>query len=637
MSLHPWIRIVLATQIAASISSQTAWATAVQADAKDRPTFVHSLINPEHAEAIYRQLIELHWTPKTGLFRSFPDSMDSKVSQQASTYEQAAMGLLAIRFGDWPRAQQLFNFLKTTWTSAADQSGPRRGLRGLVNFYNADFGSEGVEKTIHAGPNAWAGLFAARLANATQNPEALQWALDVEYWLANVLPHKDGGIAMGPRDDPYGARWSGIYSTENNLSYYAFLTELLRSQAMEKNQRIAIAQERDRVENWLVNVAYDRSSGRVLRGINPSGRDFTQALDTVTWFISAVGPRRLAARGIDPERLLTLAQRTFEISLGNRSGVDATDQMEADRTYQEGRHRPDQINRPDDNHHRLIWYEGLGQYLLAWSELSDFLKNEGKPERAFIYMQKVHDLTAEFDRAALKQYPRQSAYPYATPGLFFRYGWGAPNESERGPATSLIAGIWRCFVGLGWDPMAGREVGTIEHARVGLPKEMHLAARKPAVLFGTSEDMVQEAWKALNAGDLDQAIAQAQATIQEWSSSALYLQKMKMREQGRLIDYDGSPEERKTVFKYWALNDVASAYFILGQALDLKKEYVKAARAFQQIVNHYFLAQVWDPKGWFWSPVEAISNDYVLRDRAHYGWVIPQAFAEGSRTGKTPY
>ncbi len=102
------------------------------------------------------------------------------------------------------------------------------------------------------------------------------------------------------------------------------------------------------------------------------------------------------------------------------------------------------------------------------------------------------------------------------------------------------------------------------------------------------------------------------------------------------MEYSGDPNERKTIFKYWALNDVAAAYYVLGQAQDHKGDYAKASRAFQQIVNHYSLAQIWDPQGWFWSPVDAMTNDYVLRDRAHYGWVVPQVFAEGSTFGKQP-
>jgi hypothetical protein len=636
MFLTPKIRAVISLIMVASIPSQQLLAQPFSTEVATPATFTKSLITTPHAESIYRQLVELHWTPKTGLFRSFPDSTDLKLSQQASTYEQAAMGLLAIRFGDLERAQSLFQFFKNAWESGPGLAGPRHGLRGLVNFYNADFGSEGIEKTIHVGPNAWVGLFAAKLANVTKDPEPLKLALDIQYWIANVAPHDKGGVAMGVRDDPFGAAWSRIYSTENNLSYYSFLTELLRSPKLETPQRVAMTQERDRVENWIVKTAYDPVRHRMLRGMNPSGPDTMQALDTVTWLISAIGPRRLAARGMDPYLLMQNAEKTFEVAVDGQYGVDAVDQDEADRTYAELRSRLEESNRPAEDHHRVIWYEGLAQYILAWSTLADYAGHQGEKEKAVAYMDKVDALTRQYDRAALHRFPEGSAYPYATPGMFFQYGWGAPKESENGPAASLIAGVWRCFLGLGMDPLAGRDVGTIQSTKVSAPQDIHLAERKPIVLYGTSEDMTTESWRALKAGNWDHAIDQAQATIQEWSVAALYLQRKKMQDVGHLVDYGGDPNERKTIFKYWALNDVAAAYYVLGQAQDHKGDYAKASRAFQQIVNHYSLAQIWDPQGWFWSPVEAMTTDYVLRDRAHYGWVVPQVFAEGSQFGKQP-
>ena len=592
------------------------------------------LITPQHAQAIYRRLVEAHWTPKTGLFRSFPDSADLKLSQQASTYEQAAMGLLAIHFGDQERVSQLFHFFKNAWMAGPDRQGASHGMRGLANFYNADFGTPGIEGIIHSGPNAWVGLFAATLANRDRDAEALQFALDIEYWLANTIPHENGGIAMAAHNDPYGAAWSRIFSTENNLSYYAFLTELLRSPALAKDVRAAITTERDHVDHWLLNVAYDARQGRMLRGINPGGSDRMAALDTVTWLVSAIGPRRLAARGIDADRLMEEAARKFEVTVGGQPGVDPTDQDEADRTYADLRMHPEQINRPEEDRHRVVWFEGLGQYILAWSALAEYAAKTGQLEKAISYIEKAEALTRDFDRAALGNAPDQSAYPYATPGKFFRYGWGAPKDSDKGPAASLISGIWRCFAGLGLDPLAGRPVTSIARVSVSLPQNIHLAEHGPAIFYGTSEDMTSEAWKALNAEDWDRAITQAQATIEEWSPQALYLEKKKRAEVGHLVDY-GSASDSRMIFKYWALNDVAAAYFILGRAQDQKGNYAQALGAFQQIVMHYSLAQIWDPKGWFWSPVEAVTNDYVLRDQVHYGRVIPQVLAQGSMTGKS--
>src|SRR5665213_3467961 len=108
MFLTPKIRAVIALVIAASIPAQPLFAQPFSTDPAAPATLTKSLIKAPHAESIYRQLVALHWTPKTGLFRSFPDSTDLKLSQQASTYEQAAMGLLAIRFGDLERAKALF-------------------------------------------------------------------------------------------------------------------------------------------------------------------------------------------------------------------------------------------------------------------------------------------------------------------------------------------------------------------------------------------------------------------------------------------------------------------------------------------------------------------------------------------------
>ena len=127
MFLTQNIRAVISGVIAISISAQPLFAQPFVSESAAPATFVHSLIKPEQAEAIYRQLVEMHWTPRTGLFRSFPDSADLKLSQQASTYEQAAMGLLAIRFGDFERAKGLFEFFKTTWP-VPDRSLPDRGM-----------------------------------------------------------------------------------------------------------------------------------------------------------------------------------------------------------------------------------------------------------------------------------------------------------------------------------------------------------------------------------------------------------------------------------------------------------------------------------------------------------------------------
>lgn len=594
------------------------------------------LITPDHARAIYRHLVENHWVARSGLFMSFPDSNDRKLSQQASTYEQGAMGLLAIRMNDMDRARGIFSFLKEAWDKGPKKEGPRYGVRGLVNFYNVDFGSEGIEKRIHLGPNAWAGLFAARLANKTKDKAALQWALDVAYWIRNSLPHENGAVAMGPKDDPNGAPWTRVFSTENNLSYYAMLTELLRSTTLEPAVRNALTLERDRLENWLLTTAINRKTMKVYRGISPAGVDGIAALDTTTWLVSALTPAKIASRGIDVYRLMDTAAKAYEVKVAGLEGVDPTDFAEAAFTFAHDRAGPGESTRPDSADHRMIWFEGLGQYILALGQMADFAKQEKKHDLAKAYLDKARRLTQAYDQAALDHYPQRAAYPYATEGRFFRDGWRTPPDSAQGPASSLISGIWRIFAGLGTDPMAGNDVRAIQFVRVNAPEVKTVKARKPAVVYGTSEDMVVSAWNALARGDEDMALEQAQATVSEWSSWARQLQQRKQKEFGQNISYSGDPQDRKKIFSYWALNDVAAAYFIIGKVLHQKKDYASAGRAFQQIMNQYSLGQVWDPQGWFWSPADAVQSDYVASNPELYAWVAPQDVDTSTTTGKTP-
>lgn len=596
------------------------------------------LLTQDHAELLYRQLLERHWIPETGLFLSFPDSSDRKIAQQASTYDQAAMGLLAIQVGDTERAKTLFQFFKMAWVNGPQKQGPNFGQRGLSNFYNGEFGTDGIEKTIHLGPNAWVGLFAARLANQTQDQEALQLALDLAYWITNSLPHENGAVAMGTRDEPRGGPWSRVYSTENNLSYYGFLTELLRSTRIEKAQRVTLTQERDRVENWLINSMSEPTTARVNRGVHPGGLDKIQALDTITWMVSAIGPKRLSARGIDPYQMMKNAEKAFEVTVGGMKGVDPADQAEANVVYSSDRPTDGGSVRPKGDGHRMIWYEGLGQYILAWAAVTEFEQKEGRTTNVIYGLEKTRRLQEQFDQAALPHYPGRSAYPYATPGKFFRDGWRSPAPSAKGPAASLIAGVWRAFAGIGFDPLSGKAVSTIQPVTVAIPKKIRVAVRPPAVLYGTSEDMVVRAWRYLKDNEVEGAMEQARATIQEWAPFAQQLQKRKMAEVGQLLSYSGSAEEKRKIFSYWALNDVGAAYFILGKAHHDRGEYSEAAQAFQQVMTHYNLAQIWDPQGWFWAPAEAVVNEYSAGHPEHYSSLVPQELAaDHFTTGKRPY
>jgi hypothetical protein len=64
-------------------------------------------------------------------------------------------------------------------------------------------------------------------------------------------------------------------------------------------------------------------------------------------------------------------------------------------------------------------------------------------------------------------------------------------------------------------------------------------------------------------------------------------------------------KDKEKVFANWALNDVGTCYFILGQALEKSGDKKGALEAYKTVSEKFPDAQCWDPKGWFWKPADA--------------------------------
>lgn len=109
-----------------------------------------------------------------------------------------------------------------------------------------------------------------------------------------------------------------------------------------------------------------------------------------------------------------------------------------------------------------------------------------------------------------------------------------------------------------------------------------------------SNDLVKKAWEALSQNDFKGVELYANKCIYLYCDKAIDMQ-------NQLTSYaeDGFNP------LYWALNDVATSYYILGESYKQAKEFEKAKEMYQTIINKYQFAQCFDPRGWYWKIDEA--------------------------------
>lgn len=136
-------------------------------------------------------------------------------------------------------------------------------------------------------------------------------------------------------------------------------------------------------------------------------------------------------------------------------------------------------------------------------------------------------------------------------------------------------------------------------------KPAEAAKEKMAILesgkdidFGdySSQHLTNQAWAAFSANDPELVSTYVDKNLELYQDEA---EKM----QSSLDEYPWESKEK--IFSYWALNDVGTALYIKGEALKQAGDLEGAKKAYQALVDDYYYAQCWDPKGWFWKPAEA--------------------------------
>jgi len=112
----------------------------------------------------------------------------------------------------------------------------------------------------------------------------------------------------------------------------------------------------------------------------------------------------------------------------------------------------------------------------------------------------------------------------------------------------------------------------------------------------SSSFLTTQAWKALSDQDSDAVVVYTDKVLELYKEEANTMQ-------DSMTEY--AWESQDAIFAKWALNDVGTALYIKAEALKKSGEHKMAKKSYQELVNNYYYAQCWDPKGWFWKPAEA--------------------------------
>lgn len=132
---------------------------------------------------------------------------------------------------------------------------------------------------------------------------------------------------------------------------------------------------------------------------------------------------------------------------------------------------------------------------------------------------------------------------------------------------------------------------------------------KTVLNIASPVSLVVDAWEAYERKDLDAVLDLTNDCVDRFGIRAQQMQE-------DLNDYVTGSEAM--IRSYWALNDVATALFIQGKALQDAGRYDEAKKAYEELIRHYSFGQCWDPKGWFWKPAQVAKENLVMIENGVY-------------------
>jgi hypothetical protein len=381
---------------------------------------------------------------------------------QSFTYDGAVATLSYLMSGQSNKAEHLLRvYRKEFYYVKVDAI-------GLFNSYRTDtpenrYGglTPGIDgDRTHLGPTMWVAIAALQYTAVTGDLKYLSLAIDMATW-ARQLNHftfpdgEKGGVCMG---FGWGPDWSQIYSTENNVDYYAVLSMLKeiylcgdeKVRMIYDNKNLTpqlLDKEMSGLDRWFKDVVYDPSKKSFQCGYNEHGVDPTAALDTVSWMIAALGPQKLDDMGINPFLMMNYAEKNFRVF--NR--IDEKKVEGFDFTNPAGRRSPV----------RVIWIEGTGFQTVTYQLMSRYAQKLGLEKKAEEYRQKAEKYSDEMEKISQGVHLIEHALPYTAkcPGekeiiTTFNEEWEIPRGNRGQWVASSSSTAWRLFALMGFNPLA---------------------------------------------------------------------------------------------------------------------------------------------------------------------------------------
>ncbi len=119
--------------------------------------------------------------------------------------------------------------------------------------------------------------------------------------------------------------------------------------------------------------------------------------------------------------------------------------------------------------------------------------------------------------------------------------------------------------------------------------------------------LMAKAWEALNKKDEQALTAYTSRCIELYEEDA-------KDQEAKLDAFAPSGSEAD----YDALNNVAVSYFIRGEFYKYKKDWKESSKNYKKVVDNFYFAQYWDPRGWWWKPAEISEGEIKKIDEGYY-------------------